>query len=114
MTHRVIQDRRDQQDALVRRARDWAGQVRNRLPDLVSVTVFGSVARGDFNLWSDIDVLVVADGLPDEYLERAELVSPVPPGIQAVIWTPAELESETARKNPIAMEVAATGIPLDT
>lgn len=112
MSHPVVQRRQDEQDTLVRRAGDWVKQLRGRLPGLVSVTVFGSVARGDFNLWSDIDVLVVANGLPDGYLERADLVSPVPPGIQPVIWTPAGLEVARSRKNPIAIEAEAAGIPV--
>ena len=35
--------------------------------DLVSVVVFGSVARGDAKKDSDIDILIVADNLPDRY-----------------------------------------------
>lgn len=39
--------------------------------------VFGSVARGDFNLWSDIDVLVVADNLPERWLDRLGRLAPL-------------------------------------
>lgn len=44
--------------------------------NLVSVVVFGSVARGDFRSDSDIDVLIVADGLPDRY-ERFKIFDEV-------------------------------------
>lgn len=39
--------------------------------------VFGSVARGHFNLWSDIDVLVVADNLPERWLDRLGRLAPL-------------------------------------
>lgn len=38
--------------------------------DLVSVVVFGSQARGEAKAESDVDVLVVADGLPGKRFER--------------------------------------------
>jgi len=45
--------------------------------DLVSAVVFGSVARGNAKKDSDIDILIVADNLPDRYerfkmFEKAE------------------------------------------
>lgn len=39
---------------------------------LVSICVFGSVARGEPTPQSDIDVLVVAEGLPECFIARAE------------------------------------------
>lgn len=39
---------------------------------LVSVVLFGSRARGTYSRSSDVDLLVVADGLPDNVQERWE------------------------------------------
>ncbi len=39
---------------------------------LVSVVIFGSVGRGTPRPDSDVDVLIVADGLPDGRLKRAD------------------------------------------
>lgn len=112
MSHPVVEARRREQAELVNRARVWAQDLTYALPDLVSMVVFGSVARGDFNKWSDIDVLVVSDHLPDDYLARMELVSPVPAGIQPVVWTPGELRAARERRNPIAVEADTAGIPV--
>lgn len=44
---------------------------------LVSVAVFGSVARGEARPDSDVDVLIVAEGLPEDAGSRMEEVSEV-------------------------------------
>ncbi len=43
--------------------------------DVVSVAVFGSVARGDFTCTSDVDVLIVMRSVPRSRFRRYELVS---------------------------------------
>ncbi|WP_449463069.1 nucleotidyltransferase domain-containing protein [Tardisphaera miroshnichenkoae] len=45
--------------------------------NLISVVVFGSVARGDNRKDSDLDVLIVAKGLPEGQLERSKLFDEV-------------------------------------
>jgi hypothetical protein len=110
VTHPVIERRRRERAASIARVKSWADGLATRLHSLQTVAVFGSVARGDFNKWSDIDVLVVAADLPERYAERAELVSPVPPGVQPIIWTPEELAHQRRRGNPIAREVDEIGV----
>ena len=51
----------------------------------VSIILYGSFARGDFNLWSDVDVLIVSDAFEglrplDRYdiLPAVERIEPVP------------------------------------
>lgn len=90
---------------------EWAPILAGRLDGLVAVVVFGSVARGDFNKWSDIDVLVVADGLPASGRDRLELLMrDSPPRVQPVGWTPAELDTRRIRRDPIAREADTVGV----
>jgi len=49
--------------------------------DLVSVVVFGSVARGNSRKDSDLDVLIVVRGLPEGKLERSKLFDDVEAGL---------------------------------
>lgn len=73
----------------------------------------GSVARGDFNRWSDVDVLVIADALPTRPLDRLELLlAGAPPGVQPIAWTPAEFARERDRHNPIAAEALEVGVAI--
>ncbi len=41
---------------------------------LVSLVLFGSLARGDVKPESDVDLLIVAEGLPESYSERLKIV----------------------------------------
>ncbi len=57
--------------------------------DLVSVVVYGSVARGEARKNSDMDVLLVARNLPRTFYDRAALIYPVKRGcrdIQTDLW----------------------------
>lgn len=91
MSKAVIARRRSERDALVAVARQWARRAAPVLHASAFVVV-GSVARGDFNKWSDIDVLVIAPELPGGLHDRLALLAPTrrPPGVEAILWTPAE------------------------
>lgn len=110
MTHPILVRRRSEQEARIRCAADWAHELAKRL-DLVAVVVFGSSARGDFNKWSDIDVLVVANDLPQGARERLAFLSEdAPVGVQPVGWTPDELADRRRRRDPIARECDGVGV----
>lgn len=57
-------------EALLKEARAYARRVREALEE-AGVYLFGSLARGDFNLEGDLDLLVVSSALPQDPLERA-------------------------------------------
>jgi len=63
---RALQEERE---ALISEAQAFAERVKKALPD-ARVFLYGSAARGDFNLRSDLDLLVVSDGLPRGPLKR--------------------------------------------
>jgi hypothetical protein len=110
MSHPLLERRRSEQSERIQTAKEWAGRLAGRL-DVVAAVVFGSVARGDFNKWSDLDVLVVVRELPASGRERLEvLMGDAPPGLQPVGWTPAELAARRRRRDPIARERDAVGV----
>jgi len=53
--------------------------------DLVSVVVYGSVARGEPRKDSDIDVLIVADNLPEDRYERFRLFDKAEKEIEEIL-----------------------------
>jgi len=108
----ALADRRAERERMLGLAREYV----RRLSSAVRVRaawVVGSVARGDFNVWSDVDVLIVADDLPPRPLDRMEiLLSVAPPGVQPVGLTRSELERERRRGNPLVVEADERGIQL--
>ena len=53
---------------IVDRIRDKLGE------DVLSIVLFGSMTRGDFTVSSDIDVLVIARNLPDDWRGRDKIL----------------------------------------
>ncbi|MBI2325632.1 MAG: nucleotidyltransferase domain-containing protein [Chloroflexi bacterium] len=97
---------------LIALAREYVAALSIRLP-IVAAAVVGSVARGDFNVWSDIDVVVVAEGLPASILERQSLLlRGAPVGIQPVGFEPDEFRAAFAKRNRLAREALEAGVVL--
>ncbi len=74
MLETALARREAEREALLEQAHRFARRVRGRLGE-ARVWVYGSVARGDFNLGSDIDLLVVSPHLPPDPLERQYLLT---------------------------------------
>jgi predicted nucleotidyltransferase len=107
-----LAERRAERDRLVAIARDYAETVSARL-HVSAVVLAGSLARGDFNVWSDIDVVVVAEALPERLPDRLALLgADAPAGVQAVGYTPAELRGAALGGNRLVLDAAAHGIVL--
>ena len=108
----VLAARRAEREALIELARDYVARLSKRLP-VQSAAVAGSVARGDFNVWSDVDVLVVAEGLPWRMPERmALLLADAPPRIQPIGFTSSELERARRRGNKLVRDADEHGVSL--
>jgi predicted nucleotidyltransferase len=111
MSHPVIERRRAERNRLIESARSYVSSLAGRL-DVDRAWVAGSVARGDFNVWSDVDIVVVAPGMPERGLERLDLFSDAPPRVQVIAYTPVEFERALARKDPLAKEATSVGVNL--
>jgi predicted nucleotidyltransferase len=108
---RAVDRRRAERDEMIEAARTYA---RNKVGamSIHAASVVGSVARGDFNQWSDVDVVIVGEGLPARFPDRIALFSDSPAGIEVFAYTPRELEQERERKNTIVLEAGDIGIDL--
>jgi predicted nucleotidyltransferase len=106
----ALEARARERERLIALARRYGEGLAARL-QVLAVVVVGSVARGDFNLWSDVDVVVVATGLPARALDRATvLLSDAPPGVQPVGFLPGEFRDAVRRGNAMAREALSIGI----
>jgi predicted nucleotidyltransferase len=112
VTRAALDERRRERDRLVALARAYVERLGERVP-VVAAAVAGSVARGDFNVWSDVDVVVVAERLPARALDRAGLLmADAPGGVQPVGYTPGELDRALRRGDPLVTEAVTRGIVL--
>ncbi len=109
---RAVEERYAERERLIGLARDHVRRLAERLP-VRQAAVVGSVARGDFNVWSDVDLVIVADVLPERRLDRLELLmQDRPPRVEPIGFTPAELAEARRRGNPLAVELDSVGIPI--
>ncbi|MEM2739840.1 MAG: nucleotidyltransferase domain-containing protein [Candidatus Bathyarchaeia archaeon] len=102
----VFEERRRLREEAIRRARDWADSLKFR----ATAILIGSYARGDFNLWSDVDILLVGEftGNP---LERLKAID-YPPGFEVIPLTIDELTRLVRRRDPLATEASKIGVYL--
>ena len=102
----ILKERRALREKVIEEARRWA----NNLPFKSSVILIGSYARGDFNLWSDVDIVLIAE-LQGNPLERLKAID-YPPGYEVIPLTLKEFLTLLSKRSPIAMEAISNGIIL--
>jgi predicted nucleotidyltransferase len=76
---------------------------------LVSLAIFGSVARGTATPQSDIDMLIVAEDLPQGRMNRVPAIDRIEQRIQAIDAENAHFEISPVIKTP---QDVRTGSPL--
>jgi predicted nucleotidyltransferase len=107
-----LERRRVEREQRLALARKHVEQIGRRIP-VTGAVVAGSIARGDFNLWSDIDVVVVSDALPAPGPARAELLAhEAAPGLELHGYTSAEFTRALERGDRLALEAVESGVVL--
>ncbi len=82
--------------------RDWAAQAAERHPELLRLGYFGSYAREDWGVGSDLDLVAIVEEASEPF-ERRSLcwdVSELPVPVELLVYTKAEwsrLEAEGGR-----------------
>jgi len=91
----------------------------NRLK-VIGITLFGSVARmkarNDDEHLSDVDLIVVLEGINEDYFkrigEKVEIEGLEGAGIEAIWLTQNELLTQARRKVPLLLDAFKDGIPI--
>jgi len=103
----VIERRKKLREKVAEVASDWAA----KLPFKATAILAGSYARGDFNLWSDIDVLLISEDFKASPVERLKGLD-MPSGFQIIPLTPDEFKRLLAKRDRLALEAVESGIIL--
>lgn len=107
---RALDERRKMLNEVFKLAGDVAGKIAKRYPKS-TIMLIGSYGRGDFNLWSDIDLLVVIDeDLPGNPLKRLDLIQDLmAPNMEPHIITLKEYRRLLEKKNPYLIKAVKEG-----
>jgi len=79
------------------------------------VYVFGSIAEGRVTGGSDVDVLIIADSLPENFRARGELIARIEEEANLPLYHPFQIHLATPKEaevNPIYRESVSKGIPI--
>ncbi|MEM1526542.1 MAG: nucleotidyltransferase domain-containing protein [Ignisphaera sp.] len=114
---KAIEKRLSRAEWALSKAKEFAQCVKKIFDVTTSVILFGSYARGDFNEWSDIDILIVVRGdLPKKPMDRIDMVMPciisVGAPIEPLIITREEFEKLKKKRNPAIEDAIRNGVPI--
>ena len=110
---KIISERLRERERALSEAVEFAKCVKGKL-GRVTVILYGSYARGDFNEWSDIDVLVIAEQLPENPVERLSLIEDCMArvaGVEPLLLTP-DMVQRMRGKNLAVREAFEKGVVL--
>mgnify|MGYP006308035181 CR=1 FL=1 len=82
-----------------RAVRNWAAEIAEKRDDVVRIGYFGSYARGDWGVGSDLDVVIILDNTVEPF-ERRNLpfdTRPLPVPTDVLVYTREEWDTLTQR-----------------
>ncbi|MGP3666790.1 MAG: nucleotidyltransferase domain-containing protein [Candidatus Bathyarchaeota archaeon] len=103
----IIEERKRIREKHINEAREWA----SKIPFKVTAILIGSYARGDFNLWSDVDILLISEyftGKPPDRLRNID----TPPGYQVIALTYKEFKTLMEKRETMVIETMKYGVVL--
>jgi len=103
---KILEERRRHREEVINEVKQWAMD----LPFKATVILIGSYARGDFNVWSDVDIVLISE-LTGSPLDRLKKIN-YPPGFEVIPLTLDEFLRMLKKKNPIAVEAIERGVIL--
>lgn len=79
-------------EAVLHAVRSWAEQTASQHPELLRIGLFGSYARGDWGVGSDIDLVVIVRQAETPFIERGRAynIDALPLSTDLLVYTEAE------------------------
>ncbi len=102
----IIEKRITERNNIINHVRDYS----NSLNFKCTVILIGSYARGDFNLWSDIDLLIIGD-FKDTPVQRLKNID-FPAGYEVIPLTLDEVVKMKSKKSKFINDSLKDGLIL--
>ncbi|MCD6254776.1 MAG: nucleotidyltransferase domain-containing protein [Deltaproteobacteria bacterium] len=97
----IIKRRKRELRKRVELARGFLQSIYGYLSPMTAI-IIGSTARGDFNQWSDIDLVIISDRFPENPIDRFRMVElRILPGIEPIPLRTADLMRLVEKKAPV-------------
>lgn len=110
--YKALREREKKRNKALKKAKIYVSKLRTQI-DVNAAILYGSMARGDFNLGSDIDILIISDALPAHPLKRMELLySIINGGIEPKGYTISEIQNMLNKNNAMLVDALAHGVVL--
>ncbi len=111
LTRINIEEGRDSAAFLMAEISVFAEILRSRM-DVERIILFGSVARGDFNEGSDVDLMIIGNFTERFHKRPVDIIGITDLPIEPVCYTRDEFEELLRKKNPFVLSVCEEGIPV--
>ena len=94
----ALKRREEERRKVIEEAQKFANKLREVLGK-VTVILYGSYARGDFNVWSDVDVIVISEKFRSvKPLSRYDMILElIPPKFEVKLWTLEEAKEQLSK-----------------
>ena len=111
---RIIKERKRKRLEAIQLAKKFV-KCASKFFSIKEAYLIGSYARGDFNIWSDVDVVLIVDNPPKSPLKRLDMIKDCLldyPSVEPIIIGLLDYERLRRKNNPIVMEIRRYGIKL--
>ncbi|MBC8527158.1 MAG: nucleotidyltransferase domain-containing protein [Candidatus Cloacimonetes bacterium] len=88
---------------------DFINKVRSKKIKIITAYIFGSLVKGNFNEWSDIDVAIISGSLSGDIFDDRVLLMKLRRDIDLRIEPHPFLPEEWDESNPFVLEIKKNG-----
>lgn len=97
----IVEKRKRELRERIELAREFLRSIYEYLRPMTAI-IIGSTARGDFNQWSDVDLVLVSDRFPENPMDRFRMVElKILPGIEPIPLRTADLMRLVEKRSPV-------------
>ncbi len=101
----IIERRKRELRERIELAREFLRSIYEYLRPMTAI-IIGSTARGDFNQWSDVDLVLVSDRFPKNPIDRFRMVElKILPGIEPIPLRTADLMKLVEKRSPVVEDM---------